>query len=166
LSKQNFCIALTFLLAGLLLSEEAALAEQPRTMPVAASWGSDQSMMHLHADNSGRKLALAAARLPEADTTADVANSRQMAEFTDAVAVTARRVSKEGSKQLAQLTRWFALLLKQQSTTPTITPAAGPLLSNQDASPRTYRGQAMRSVTPKHPLWLLTDGRIKTVTAQ
>jgi len=89
-----------------------------------------------------------------------------MAEFTDAVSVTARRVSKEGSKQFAQLTRWFALLLKQQSTTPTITPVAGPALSAQTDSNQSYRGQAMRSVTAKHPLWLLTDGRMKTVAAQ
>lgn len=123
-------------------------------------------MMHSHSDNSGRQLALAPRTLPKTETSADVASAKQLAELTDAVSVTARRISKEGSKQFAQLTRWFALLWKQQTTTPTMTPAAGPALSTQNDSIQSYRGQPMRSVTAKHPLWLLTDGRMKTVTAQ
>jgi hypothetical protein len=167
LFKRNSCIALVVLTASFSAVEKPAQAEGAKTvMPVSASWGSEQSMMHSHSDDSRRQLALAPCKLPKAETSADVASAKQMAELTDAVTVTARRVSKEGSKQFAQLTRWFALLWKQQTTPPTMTPSAGPALSTQNDSIRSYRGQPMRSVTAKHPLWLLTDGRMKTVTAQ
>jgi hypothetical protein len=167
LFKRNFCIALIVLLASFSAVEKTAHAEGAKTvMPVSASFGSEQSMMHSHSDNSGRQLALAPRKLPKAEISSDVASAKQIAELTDAVTVTARRVSKEGSKQFAQLTRWFALLWKQQTTPPTMTPAAGPALSAQSDSIQSYRGQPMRSVTSKHPLWLLTDGRMKTVTAQ
>ena len=167
LSKRDFFIAFTVVLASFSVVAKTAHAEGAKTvMPVSASWGSEQSMNHSRSDNSGRQLALAPAKLPKAEISSDVASVKQMAEFTDVVSVTARRVSKEGSRQFAQLTRWFALLLKQQSTTPTITPAAGPAFSAQTDRIQSYRGQAMRSVTAKHSLWLLTDGRMKTVTAQ
>jgi hypothetical protein len=167
LSKRNSCIALTVIIASFSAAEKTAYAQGAKTvMPVSASWGSEQSLMHSHADNSGRQLALAPTKLPKTEVSSDVASEKQMAEFTDAVTVTARRVSKEGTKQFAQLTRWFALLWKQQTSAPAITPAASPALSVQTNTMQSYHGQPMRSVTAKHPLWLLTDGRMKTVTAQ
>lgn len=150
----------------LLMSVSSARAEHASSvMPVSASFGAEQSMMHKRSDNSGRQIAMAPAKLPKAEVASDVATSKQVAEFSDAVNVTARRLTKEGSKQFAQFSRWIALLWKQQTSPPRMTPASGPAFTSAPDGLHSYKGQPMRAVTPKHPLWLLTDGRVKTVTS-
>jgi len=84
--------------------------------------------------------------------------SREIDKTLNLVGVTATRLAKEGALRLGEYSRWFDGLFKQRQAPPVITPAA--------ANYGMRRLSRAEPVTPKHPLWMLRDGRLKTVTVQ
>jgi hypothetical protein len=158
-----------------------------RVMPVA-SWGAgqpesaagqpkaadSQTAAGQRSNNDGRQLAVAVPKAKETRSTENklgptkspaktlsasaTSNSREFEEAVDVVSVTAKRLAKEGGMRFGEYSRWFSALFKQQQAPPVITPAA----------PNYAMGRLSHAetVTPKHPLWMLRDGRLKTVTVQ
>jgi hypothetical protein len=166
-----------------LAGNQAALL---RVMPVA-SWGAgqpesaagqpqsaDSQTAGQRANNDGRQIAVALPKAKETRSTENKlaptkspakplsasanSNSREFEEAVDVVSVTAKRLAKEGGMRFGEYSRWFSALFKQQQAPPVITPAAP-----NYAMGRLSHAEA---VTPKHPLWVLRDGRLKTVTVQ
>jgi hypothetical protein len=150
----------------------------PKVMPVA-SWGAsgadqnraiDHASLRPQSNNNGRQIAIALPKSKKSESTdhklssakplsaSAASGSRDIDEALDVVSVTAKKLAKEGGKRLGEYSRWFNALFRQQQAPPVITPAAG-------AYPRLRLSHA-EPVTPKHPLWVLPDGRLKTVTVQ
>jgi hypothetical protein len=171
------------LTAGVLLvhySASACLAGNQaallKVMPVA-SWGAsqaeavnDQASAGKSSNNNGGQIAIALPQSKEAKNTepklagvkslsaSAASGSRDFDEALAVVSVTAKRLAKEGGKRFGDYSQGFSALFKQQQAPPVITPGA------PNCSIR--RLSHAEPVTPKHPLWMLRDGRLKTVTVQ
>jgi hypothetical protein len=125
----------------------------PRVMPVS-SWGAmptDVGGVNAFAARASNNSA------KQIDETAH-ADSKDFDRAINFFNYAAKQLSKEGGKRLVQSQLWLAGLFKAKPPPHLIVPKAPIAAVNQISH--------AQAVSGKYPLWLLPNGRLKTVTRQ